>query len=65
MSDVKIPFELFAEIAEYFLTDDKTTLRPELTETIKAGVKRKCEAILRRENYAERIRQKMKEQGHE
>ena len=65
MSDVKIPFELFADIAEYFLTEDKSTLRQDLSETIKEGVKRKCAAILKREDYAERIRQKMKEQDQE
>lgn len=65
MSDVKIPFELFADIAEYFLTDDLSTVSPDLIEAIREGVKDKCRAILRREEYSEKIRQKMKEQDHQ
>lgn len=61
MSDVKIPFELFADITTYFLSDDLSTIPPDLIETIRAGVRKKAEAIIRREDYAERIRQKLKE----
>ena len=62
MNNVQIPFELFADLTEYFFTADRSTLPDDLEARIHDGLMKKALAIVRREDYAERLRAKKQEQ---
>lgn len=62
MNNIQIPFELFADLFDYFFAPDAMDVPLETEQRIKEGLHKKAVAILRREDYAERLKERKQEQ---
>ena len=58
VNNIQIPFDLFIDLTDYFFTDNKSELPPDLETRIKEQLRLKCQKVLRREEYADMLKKR-------